>query len=177
MPVKRHNPLWNEAEAAKSAGAKPSALPQSPATLATSQLPAILKRDGAHAPKPHGRNRSFADLLSRLYQQFDDLADEIATSNEPPLKRAEALKSLAKTLPLLKAAEDSANVKLKNKAITEMSDDELERVISQARDKGRFPLQDGNGAGSTDPFAKKQKSDSDDVGSLTTSCTEDDEDS
>lgn len=96
-------------------------LKQSVARQAASEFSASIKRA---AP-----GRSYSDLLSRLYTQADELVDEIARSDEGPAKKAEALKSVGKLLPLLQQAEKNARTSIKRKAIEEMSDAELQAAV------------------------------------------------
>jgi hypothetical protein len=181
MSGRSKNPLWKPDGSGTSATS-----PHADTTYQSSLMPEIIRKASGSGSQPSGTPsgahrsnrrpaRSFSDLLARLYQQFDDLADEIATSNETPIKRAEALKSLAKTLPLLKAAEVSASVKLKDKPIEDMTVEELDRYIA-LNDKGggtsdvepgtlppdasatRFPFLEGKKAATATSRAKNAKS-------------------
>lgn len=87
----------------------------------------------ASARKP-SRGRSSTDLISRLYTQIDNAIDEVEASSDPVTKKVEALKSIAKTLPLLQAAEKSANLKVRNKQIEDLTDAELEALVSKQRE-------------------------------------------
>lgn len=94
----------------------------------------------AEAPttKPK-RERSYAALLSRLYESFDATAD--ALDELPAEKRAAALSQLARTLPLIQAAEQAAKTKAKGKDITALTDAELETLVSaQLREKAVSPF-------------------------------------
>lgn len=119
--------------------------------------------------------RNFADILSDLYTQTDRLLAEISTSSEPALKRAEALKSIAKILPLLQQAERNARTRIKGKALEDLTDDELARLASRLprRDRARknkiardFPSQSDRAAVPTHSVSEEAESD---IAPLTTS--------
>lgn len=84
------------------------------------------------APAPASRrSKSYSELLQRLYEQFDVLADDIAASDAPPHQRADALSKLARSLPLIQAAEQAAKTKVRNKDVTALSDAELEAEVAR----------------------------------------------
>lgn len=118
--------------------------------------------------------RSFADILSDLYTQTDELLADVAASGEPPLKRAEALKSIAKILPLLQQAERNARTTIKRKALEEMTDMEIEQLnkaldkrhkrqqlaSGASQEKSRIPLTSGSAGGNTHPLKESAESES-----------------
>jgi predicted metallo-beta-lactamase superfamily hydrolase len=78
-----------------------------------------------------GRNKSYADLLNSMYDQFYALDAELATSSEPMGKKAETLMRMAKILPLIHQAEKNATVRVKNKSTEELTDSELQDAVSR----------------------------------------------
>lgn len=116
--------------------------------------------------------RSFSDLLSDLYAQADNLIADIASSGEPAVKRAEALKSVAKILPLLQAAERNARTSIKGKAAEDMEAGELRDLVrailaedndgapvpTRAAKKVDFPQPGASQGGSTQTLTKTKKS-------------------
>jgi hypothetical protein len=101
--------------------------------------------------------RSYADILSDLYIQTDQVLADIATSGDPPLKRAEALRTVAKILPLLQQAEKNARTSIKRKAIEQLTDAELDKYARAMQPrKSRFPLNAGNPSGNTNPVSPEQ---------------------
>ena len=100
------------------------------------QIPDILDRAPdptipKAAPAQAKRSNSYSDLLSRLYQQFDELADELASSAIAPDKKAEALSKLARTLPLLRAAQDANTTKVNKKELKQLTDEELKALVTR----------------------------------------------
>jgi hypothetical protein len=85
------------------------------------------------ARKP-SRGRSSTDLIARLYEQIDGAIDEVNASADPVTKKVEALKSIAKTIPLLQAAERNASLKVRNKQLEDLTDAELEQLVSKQRE-------------------------------------------
>jgi hypothetical protein len=83
---------------------------------------------------PPERSRSYADLLQRLYREFDVTADSIATEADP-VRRADALTKLARALPLMQAAEENANTRINKKAVKDLTDAELERLLNRPANK------------------------------------------
>ncbi len=119
--------------------------------------------------------RSFADLLSDLYAQADNLIADIASSGEPAIKRAEALKSVAKILPLLQAAERNAKTSIKGKAAEDMDAGELRELVKNIlASEPVSPLGEGERAVNTKSLARTKKSDSK-VASFPTSSLTDEE--
>lgn len=99
--------------------------------------------------------KSFADLLSRLYTIADDLVNELETGADASAiaKRSEALKSVAKTLPLLQQAEKNARVAIKRKALEDLTDREVEEAARAVL--GRFPS--GGTIGAVVPALARQQ--------------------
>ena len=81
--------------------------------------------------QPSVAPKSYSDLLSVLYTQFQSLSDEIASADLPVDKKAEALSKLARTLPLLRAAQDASVTKVNKKELKELSDAELRALVAK----------------------------------------------
>lgn len=87
-----------------------------------------------HTPLKASRvnNRlSFSENLSQLYELWDAQRAELQASAEPLPKRIEALGRLARVLPQLQVAERLHKAKRGEKAIEEMSDAELQAMLSK----------------------------------------------
>jgi hypothetical protein len=118
-----------------------------------------------------GSGASFADLLSRVYSVADELVTMLETGQDPSAiqKRADSIKSIAKTLPLLQQAERNALTQIKHKALEDLTDAELVKLVSDAQDtvtqagKPRFPHAASKLIGSTSTRRKNKKSISDSV--------------
>jgi hypothetical protein len=82
-------------------------------------------------PTPNRVNNrlSFSDNLSQLYELWEAQRAELQASADPLPKRIEALGRLARVLPQLQVAERLHKAKRGEKAIDEMSDEELEAML------------------------------------------------
>jgi hypothetical protein len=76
-------------------------------------------------------DRSFAALLSRLYNQCVELLNAVDATTDLG-ERADLIAKLAKILPLLHTAESTATVKnIDDKPIEDLSDEELRRLATR----------------------------------------------
>lgn len=96
-------------------------------------------REFSKQVKRHGgKSPNFADLLSRMYAETDRILGAIEESSlaaaEPAelAKHVDSLKGLAKLLPALQQAEKNAKTTIKKKAVDELSESELQRLVSAA---------------------------------------------
>lgn len=83
--------------------------------------------------------QSFADLLSRVYNVADELVTMLENGDDPTAiqKRADSVKSIAKTLPLLQQAERNAVTQIKHKALEDLTDAELVKLVAASQHSGR----------------------------------------
>ena len=82
--------------------------------------------------KVSGGRASYAGMLSRLWQQAQRTLELIETASEsqlPLLKRTAALRDVGKLLPQLAKAEDNQVKRIGKKAVEDMSERELMRVV------------------------------------------------
>jgi hypothetical protein len=77
----------------------------------------------------HGNDRSFADLLSDMYDIGGDLVADLKARADPTAikERAEAFKSVARALPMLQAAERNARGLAGDKKAEDMTQAELKQ--------------------------------------------------
>jgi|SRR6476469_341514 len=124
-------PFWERDFEAERRAAHPRPAPESPPELKTiiERAPESVKLPPEAKPAP--QPKSYSDLLSVLYAQFQSLSDEIASADLAVDKKAEALSKLARTLPLLRAAQESSVTRINRKELKELSDAELRALVAK----------------------------------------------
>ena len=127
----RSRPFWESGDKAQITTPVPLSRTLKPATVVNTTASRAAHNSAITTRGKLAERRSFSDNLSQLYELWEAQRAELQASGEPLPKRIEALGRLARVLPQLAVAERLHKAKRGDKAIEEMSDDELQAMLSK----------------------------------------------